>query len=107
MVIGDRIPLCSAIIVPAFQRLEGYAQKNNIHYTSYRDLVQNPSIIRFYQGILEKETSTFANHERPKKIILGDKEWTWEGGELTPTQKVKRTVIIKHFKDQIDSLYGA
>jgi len=107
MVIGDRRPHCSAIIVPAFQRLEGYAQKNNIHYTSYRDLVQNPSIIRFYQGILEKETSTFANHERPKKIILGDKEWTWEGGELTPTQKVKRTVIIKHFKDQIDSLYGA
>lgn len=105
MIIGDRRPHCSAIIVPDFQRLESYAQENDLHYTSYDELVSNPSIGKFLEKVVLHETSTFAHHEQPKKVIIGAKEWTWETGELTPTQKVRRTVIMKKFSDEIDNLY--
>ncbi|MBN1538828.1 MAG: long-chain fatty acid--CoA ligase [Candidatus Thermoplasmatota archaeon] len=106
MVIGDKRPHCSAIIVPDFQRLEDYAQQNNIHYTSYQDLVDQPSINKFFEEVVKKETANFAHHEQPKKVLIGSKEWTWETGELTPTQKVRRTVILKQFNEQIETLYS-
>ncbi len=106
LVIGDARPHCSAIIVPDFQRLGSYAQENNIHYTSYKDLIEHPNIRTFYQDVITKETESFAHHEQPKKVIIGDCEWTWETGELTPTQKVKRSVIQKKFRDEIEQIYS-
>ena len=107
LIIGDCRPHCSAIIVPDFQRLESYAQQNDIHYTSYKELASNQNIRTFYQGVIEKETESFAHHEQPKKVIIGDTEWTWETGELTPTQKVRRSVIQKKFRDEIEMLYSS
>lgn len=106
MVIGDKRPHCSAIIVPDFQRLEDYAQENNIHYTGYQDLVKHPTITKFYEGVVKTETRSFAHHEQPKKVVLGDTEWTWETGELTPTQKVRRSVLLKKFRKHIDEIYS-
>lgn len=105
VVIGDMRPHCSAIIVPDFQRLEDYAQKNKIHVTSAEELVKNPQIVKMFNDVVLKETKSFAHHEQPKKVILHSQEWTWEGGELTPTQKVKRSIILKKFKPQIEKLY--
>ncbi|MFW3146736.1 MAG: AMP-dependent synthetase/ligase [Thermoplasmatota archaeon] len=107
MIIGDTRPHCSAIIVPDFKRLESIAQENNIHYTSYVDLVQHPTVNKFYEDIVHKETESFAHHEQPKKVILDSVEWTWESGELTPTQKVRRAVIMKKFRDDIERIYTA
>ena len=107
MIIGDKRPHCSAIIVPDFTRLEDYAQKNNIHFSSTRELIKNSSVINMFNDVVLEQTKTFANHEQPKKIILGDREWTWESGELTPTQKVRRTIIMKNFREQIDQLYSS
>ena len=106
MVIGDNRPHCSAIIIPDFKRLEDYAQKNNLHYSNYDDLVKEESVIDFYRSIVREATVEFAHHEQPKKVILGPKEWTWESGELTPTQKVKRSVIKSLFKKDIEKLYS-
>ncbi|MGA1872747.1 MAG: AMP-dependent synthetase/ligase [Thermoplasmatota archaeon] len=107
MVIGDKRPHCSAIIVPDFQRLEDYAQKNNIHYAGYNDLIKQPTITKFFEEVVKTETAHFAHHEQPKKVLLDSKEWTWETGELTPTQKVRRSVILKLFKDEIDRIYSS
>jgi long-chain acyl-CoA synthetase len=106
MVVGDARPHCSAIIVPDFRRLEDYAQKNKIHYTSLDELTKHPTVCKFYDDLVAEETKGFANHEQPKKVILGSREWTWETGELTPTQKVRRTVITKLFKEDIDRAYS-
>lgn len=105
MIIGDKRPHCSAIIIPDFKRLEDYAQKNNLHFTNYEELTGHPTIIQFYQSLLKGETSEFAHHEQPRKVILGHREWTWETGELTPTQKVRRTVINQMFQEDIEKLY--
>ena len=107
MVIGDNRPHCSAIIVPDFQRLESYAQENNIHYTNYQELAENPSIRNFYQEVIKKETLHLPHHEQPKKVLIGSTEWTWESGELTPTQKVRRTIILKKFRNEIEKLYSS
>jgi len=106
MIVGDARPHCSAIIVPDFKRLEDYAQQTQIHYTTMKDLLSHPTINKFFEELVKDATKDFPNHEQPKKVILGNREWTWESGELTPTQKVKRTVITKLFKDEIDKVYA-
>jgi len=48
-----------------------------------------------------------AKFETPKKVLLLENDFTIESGELTPTLKVKRRVVEKRYKDQIDSAYAA
>jgi len=48
-----------------------------------------------------------AKFETPKKVLLLEKDFTIESGELTPTLKVKRRVVEQHYKDQIDATYSA
>jgi len=50
-------------------------------------------------------TPHLAKYERIKKIVLLENEFTIEGGELTPTLKVKRRVIDQKYKDVIEKLY--
>ena len=52
-------------------------------------------------------TTDLANYESVKKIALIENELTIEGGELTPTMKVKRRVVDEKYKDVIDKLYEA
>jgi long-chain acyl-CoA synthetase len=58
---------------------------------------------------MEKEVmgmvETLAHYEKPKKIALLEHDFSLERGEMTPTQKVKRRVVDKHYKELIDSLY--
>ena len=49
--------------------------------------------------------SSCARHERPKRILLVGRQFTVEGGELTPTLKVKRRVIEQRFADRIEEVY--
>jgi len=51
--------------------------------------------------------SQLAKFETPKKVVLLEKDFTIESGELTPTLKVKRRIVEKNYKDKIDGSYAA
>ena len=105
IVIGDRRRFLSALIVPNFEKLEAYAKANGIAYRGVAELVKNGRILALMAAEVEKATPELAPYEKIKKILLLDREFDIEKEEMTPTLKVKRNIVEKEYKDQIDGLY--
>jgi long-chain acyl-CoA synthetase len=105
LVIGDRRKFISALVVPDFEKLEEYAKQNNISFEDHCDLVKKEEIVRFIQEQVDRSASNLASYEKVKKIVLLDKEFEIEKGEITPTLKVKRNIVEEKHKGIIDALY--
>jgi long-chain acyl-CoA synthetase len=105
IVIGDARKFPSALIVPAFDALRAYAKSLNIETKDSADLVRHPRIIGYFKKKIEEVTKDLASHEKIKKIALLDREFSVEGGELTPTLKVRRKFVEDKHRDVIDALY--
>ncbi len=105
VVVGDRRKFVSALIVPDFNKIEYYAKQNGIKFKDCSDLVQNEAVIAFIQLEVDKAQVNLARYEKVKKIILLDKEFDFESGEITPSLKVKRHIVDKKYRARIDALY--
>jgi long-chain acyl-CoA synthetase len=68
--------------------------------------VKDPKVKKLYESIVKKVNADLQDHERLKKVGVMPEEWSIEGGELTPSMKLKRRVILEKYKDRIDALYG-
>ncbi len=104
--IGDKKPYCVALVVPKFDAIESYAKQNNIVYKNRKELVEHPRIIEIIQNAIDSVNASLAKYETIKKIRILPNEFTQETGELTPTLKVKRRVIMEKYKDLIEELYA-
>lgn len=104
-VIGDKREYISAIIVPAFAALEKYARDKNMIFSSREELVKKPEIIEFYNNRIKDLSTELAHHEKIIRFNLIPHEFTQEGGELTPTMKIKRKVIVHKYRAIIDQMY--
>ncbi len=105
MTIGEGRKFISALVVPNFIILDEYCQKNGITYTSKEELIQNPQIISFYEDIISRRTESLGQVEKIKRFTLLTNELTQEGGELTPTMKLKRKAINEKYKLKIEKMY--
>lgn len=105
VVVGDNRKFISALIIPDFEKLEAYAKANNIAFESQKDLIRKKEIVDFILGEVDRNTPNLASYEKIKKIALLEREFEIEKGELTPSFKVKRSIIEEKYKDLIDSLY--
>lgn len=103
--VGDGEKYVSALIVPAFEALETYANNNGISFNSREDLVKHPNIMSFYQEKIDILTKDLGQVEKIKRFTLLPNEFTQETGELTPTQKIKRKVIKEKYADEIAAMY--
>lgn len=107
VMLGDRRPFPVLLVVPAFGVLEDWAREKGIPASDRRALVENEQV----QALLEKEVlgtlGDLARYEQPKKLGLISQEFTIEGGELTPSQKVKRRVVERQYADLIEGLYAS
>ncbi len=105
VVVGGSRKFISALIVPDFDRLEAYARESGISFASRGELVGRPEIRNFVLAEVTRATPSLAPYERVKKIILLDRDFDIGMGEITPTLKVRRSVIEQKYKDLIDTLY--
>ncbi len=103
--IGEGRKFISALVVPNFIILDEYCRKHGISYSSKEELVQKPEIISLYGEIIAKRTESLGQVEQIKKFTLLTSELTQEGGELTPTMKLKRKAIGQKYQPQIDKMY--
>ena len=95
IVVGDRRPYLVALIGIELETVVDWAQRRGIAYTTYRDLSEKPEVIKLVQGIVNEVNARFATVEQVKKFRMLPKELDHEDGELTATQKVKRSAIAK------------
>jgi len=105
VLIGSARKFPSALIVPVWEQLEAYCRLKGIPELSHAELCQNPKIIDLFERQIESLTPDLARYEKIKKFALLEDEFTIEGGELTPTMKVKRRVIDEKYKSVIDRIY--
>jgi long-chain acyl-CoA synthetase len=106
MVVGEGRKFTGALIVPSFPQLERWAAKKGIKVGTHEELLKNPDIQALYKQTLEKYNQYFSHIEQIKKFELLPHEWTVSGGELSPTLKVKRKVIMQKYADQVEKIYS-
>jgi long-chain acyl-CoA synthetase len=105
VLIGNGRKFPAALIVPDWERVESYAQLKGIKANSRAELSREPRVIDLFERQIAGLTTDLAQYERVKKVALLENELTIEGGELTPTMKVKRRVVDEKYRKIIDQLY--
>lgn len=106
MVVGADQKFTAALIVPAFESLQIWAKENQLRFVSNDELLRQPRVLEMYKQIIESYNTLFNQVEQVKKFELLPKEWTVDGGELTPTLKLRRKIIAEKYKDQITRIYS-
>lgn len=105
MVVGEGQKFPSVLIVPSEQELKKWCLSNGIPYTTLEEVVERPEVVSLYQDEINELNSHLAQYEKLKKFVILGKTWTIEGGELTPTLKLKRKNIAAKYQKEIESLY--
>lgn len=105
VLVGNGRKFPAALVVPDWERVESYAQLKGIKAGNHAELCKHPRLIDLFERQIAGLTTELAQYERVKKVALLENELTIEGGELTPTLKVKRRVVDEKYHDVIDALY--
>ncbi|MFD9701878.1 AMP-dependent synthetase/ligase [Lentzea sp. NPDC059081] len=106
VVIGDQRAYLVALIGIEYETVGHWARQRKITYTTYRDLSEKAEVLELVQTLVTEVNEKFAQVEQIKKFRMFPKELDHEDGELTATQKVKRSALGKMFGELVDSMYG-
>ena len=105
MVLGSGRTYPSALIVPNFEFVTEWYQRQGYAVPRPEEMVADKRLKTKIQEEVDRGNRHFAPHERIIRHRLLSREWTIEGGELTPTIKPKRRKILAKYKDVVEELY--
>lgn len=101
---GDK-PFVTALVTPALDELKSYAQKTRLQFGDDKELVAHPEILKLMKKEIDENQTMLAKYERVRRFTLLPEPFSIEGGELTPTLKVKRKVVEEKYKEVIEDMY--
>lgn len=104
---GDRRPYVVALIVLDPEAAPGWAISSGITYSSLAELSEHPEVLREIGLAVAAANKELARVEQVKAFHVLPTEWTVEGGELTPSLKMKRRVVEDKNHEAIQALYAA
>ncbi|AHM75773.1 AMP-dependent synthetase/ligase [Yersinia hibernica] len=104
-IIADTRKFVSALIVPCFESLEEYAHSINLKYHDRFELLRHSHIVSLFEQRLKDMQKELAKFEQVKRFTLLPQPFTMETGELTPTMKLRRKIILQRYQNEIDSMY--
>jgi len=105
MVFGDRKPYLVALLTPNVERLVDLGRDEKLNYIDMEELVNNKRIQEIYAERIKELNKTLPPYETIKKFVLLPRDFSIEGGELTPTLKLKRKKIFTMYQEKIEQLY--
>lgn len=106
IVFGDLKPYLVAIITANIETIAAYARQENISFTNNEELVQHPQIKELYASRIKELNKNYPPYKTIKFFAVIANDFSIEGGELTPTLKLKRKIILEKYKDIIEDLYA-
>jgi len=106
MVHGDRRPYPVALITLNHDELTKFAREQGVLTSDPSALVKHPKIVERVARTVEEKNTNLQSYAKVKKFAILPVDFTPEGGELTPTLKVKRKVVSEKYKKELESLYG-
>lgn len=105
MVIGDGKKFPAALIVPNFDALAEEASKRFILMTGEEDVIKDEQIIKLFEKEIQRISAGYGKWEKIKEFRIITDAWSLETGELTPTLKLKRRVIMDRYQSLINEIY--
>jgi long-chain acyl-CoA synthetase len=106
VVIGDRRAYVTALIGIELDTVGNWAARRGLAYTTYADLSTKDEVRALIDGVVTEANADLAQVARIKRFTLITKELDHEDGELTATQKVKRTAMARRFEREIEAMYS-
>ncbi|MBF0201888.1 MAG: long-chain fatty acid--CoA ligase [Desulfamplus sp.] len=103
-VVGDRRNYLSAIVTLDEENIKAYAEDEGITWSNYEELIRHQKIKALIDGEIEKKNRELPSYETLKKITIVP-EFTIDNEMMTPTFKVKKNIILKMYKDEIEKMY--
>jgi len=106
MVVGEGEKMPAAIIQPSFEYIKEWIENEGHDIgTSHAEIAASPIVIEEIQNAVNECNKHFGKWEQIKKFELTPDEWTIDGGQLTPTMKMKRKIIKEIYKDLYEKIY--
>ncbi len=106
MIIGENRNYTTALIVPNFEHIESWCRVKNHHYSTPANSILDERILKRLQKEVDTINSRLDKIEQVKKFRLLAENWKVESGELSPTMKLRRKVILEKYKVIIDEMYN-
>lgn len=105
-VVGENQKYTAAVISPNFKQLHYWAQKYKQHFTNNYDLISNCKVLEIFHKEIVVLNRKLSPHEQIKKFKLTTDEWTPQTGELSPTLKLKRKILINKYQNEVNEMFG-
>lgn len=106
IVTGDGRKFLGALIQIDFDNVGLWASDRGLSYTTYKSLSQLPEVRELIQGVVDEVNGRFARVENIRRFVILEKELDHDDGELTATQKVRRSIIDTKFEKELEEIYG-
>ena len=105
MIVAEGKPFVTALLIPNFEALKEQIERMNLPFTNWEEMVNSDKIRDFYKEKLDEIQKGLSGFEKVKKFVLMPSEFEIGSGEITPTLKVKRAVVLKKYADLIEEMY--
>ncbi len=105
-VIGDARKFAAVLISPDLKALRRWADEHGVMARDDEELVRDAKVKKHYETLVKHVNAQLQDHERLKKVGVLPDEWSIEGGELTPSMKLMRRVILDRYRERIETLYS-
>ena len=106
IVYGEGKPYCVALVSLEGEAVKEWAAANGLGGKSFGEIARDPKTQAMVEGYVEELNKHLNRWEQVKKVAIIDRELTVEAGDLTPSLKLKRKVVVDNFHDKIDGLYA-
>jgi long-chain acyl-CoA synthetase len=103
---SDEWHFVTALIVPDYDELVSYAKSRNLSFSNDFEIISSEEILKLIKSEIKNLQSKHAKYEQVRRFVLLSKPFTIESGELTPSLKIKRRVILENFRDVIEQMYS-
>jgi long-chain acyl-CoA synthetase len=106
LVVGDRRPYPAALITLDPAEIGKWAAEQGLQ-GDVATLARDPKVVELVSGIVEDVNRDRSRFEQLKRFAILPRDFEMEQGEVTPTLKLKRRVVLEHFSDEVEGLYSS
>ena len=107
VVFGENEKYAAALIIPDFDFIKSWCKKHEISYSNNHDMLNNQDVKTRLANEIKRINSFFGDTEKIKRYCFIEDSWTVANGILTPTLKVKRSVVKEKYSSLINKLFHA
>jgi long-chain acyl-CoA synthetase len=106
VMLGDKRKFPVMLIVPNYENLDRWAREQGIQAADHTALIAEKRVQQLYEREMATVLAGLARYEMPKKLALVERDFSIDGGELTPKLSIRRNVVEAKNKAAIDALYA-